>query len=285
MPRLSKSSAVPSTVAPAPPVHRAPSVGRGRDQHGPCRRCNVPDRPFRAVVGRRRPGSEPRLARRRGSHVPRSERCGAAAPRPHGPVRTLEVLLVAAGGIGGAFGGLRLYDTLQQHPGAARAGSPARHDGLPGYTSIRPLLWPALLAAEEAPDQFGRLHLRPGLPGSPGVAHPLARRRRRLHVGRRHRHGVEADPDGDALRLPPLPVDHDGGQRPQRELLRRPRGAVGQLFRRWRRHPRLRPRAYGFAQSLGCVELPVAHAAVAWRWIHYGTVVTVLPGPHSTPAT
>ena len=43
--------------------------------------------------------------------------------------------------------------------------------------------------------------------------------------------------------------------------------------------------SYGFPQSLGCVELPVAHAAVAWRWIHYGTVVTVLPEPHSTPAT
>lgn len=32
---------------------------------------------------------------------------------------------------------------------------------------------------------------------------------------------------------------------------------------------------YGFPQSLGCVELPIAAAASAWQWIHYGTLVTV----------
>lgn len=37
--------------------------------------------------------------------------------------------------------------------------------------------------------------------------------------------------------------------------------------------------SYGFPQSLGCVELPVANAAQAWNWIHYGTLVTVLPAP------
>jgi lipoprotein-anchoring transpeptidase ErfK/SrfK len=35
--------------------------------------------------------------------------------------------------------------------------------------------------------------------------------------------------------------------------------------------------SYGFPQSLGCVELPVSHAAVAYKWIHYGTVVTIEP--------
>jgi len=35
--------------------------------------------------------------------------------------------------------------------------------------------------------------------------------------------------------------------------------------------------SYGFPQSLGCVELPVANAAVAWTWLHYGTLVTVSP--------
>lgn len=33
--------------------------------------------------------------------------------------------------------------------------------------------------------------------------------------------------------------------------------------------------AYGFPQSLGCVELPIPNAALAWTWIHYGTPVTV----------
>ena len=35
--------------------------------------------------------------------------------------------------------------------------------------------------------------------------------------------------------------------------------------------------SYGFPQSLGCVELPVGNAAVAWTWLHYGTLVTVSP--------
>jgi hypothetical protein len=35
--------------------------------------------------------------------------------------------------------------------------------------------------------------------------------------------------------------------------------------------------AYGFPQSLGCVELPVPVAARAWPYIHYGTLVTVMP--------
>jgi len=35
--------------------------------------------------------------------------------------------------------------------------------------------------------------------------------------------------------------------------------------------------SYGFPQSLGCTELPVANAAVAWKWLHYGTLVTISP--------
>ncbi len=33
--------------------------------------------------------------------------------------------------------------------------------------------------------------------------------------------------------------------------------------------------SYGFPQSLGCVELPVSQAAIAWKWLHYGTVVNI----------
>jgi peptidoglycan hydrolase-like protein with peptidoglycan-binding domain len=45
------------------------------------------------------------------------------------------------------------------------------------------------------------------------------------------------------------------------------------------------PRAsYGFPQSLGCVELPFAEAKVAWPYLTYGSLVTVLPGSQ-TPST
>lgn len=33
--------------------------------------------------------------------------------------------------------------------------------------------------------------------------------------------------------------------------------------------------SYGFPQSLGCVELPVSQAAIAWKWLHYGSLVTI----------
>ena len=36
-------------------------------------------------------------------------------------------------------------------------------------------------------------------------------------------------------------------------------------------------KAYGFPQSLGCVELPVHQGAIAWKYMSYGTLVTVLP--------
>jgi peptidoglycan hydrolase-like protein with peptidoglycan-binding domain len=42
--------------------------------------------------------------------------------------------------------------------------------------------------------------------------------------------------------------------------------------------------SYGFPQSLGCVELPLAEAKVAWPYLTYGSLVTVLPGAQ-TPST
>ncbi len=36
---------------------------------------------------------------------------------------------------------------------------------------------------------------------------------------------------------------------------------------------------YGFPQSAGCVELPIATAKVVYGYMHYGTLVTVLPIP------
>lgn len=160
------------------------------------------------------------------------------------------------------------------------------HDGLPGYTSIRPLLWPALLAAEEAhrtnPVGYTYALVSQDLPESLTLWHDgtdvytsvantgMASRPTptgTYFVYRRFQSTTMAgsNPNGSYY------VDHgvrwvnyfDGGV------------AIHGFVRA----------SYGFPQSLGCVELPIAHAAVAWRWIHYGTVVTVLPGPHSTPAT
>jgi hypothetical protein len=34
--------------------------------------------------------------------------------------------------------------------------------------------------------------------------------------------------------------------------------------------------AYGFPQSLGCIELPIPNAAIAWLYLHIGTLVTIV---------
>jgi Bacterial Ig-like domain/L,D-transpeptidase catalytic domain len=44
--------------------------------------------------------------------------------------------------------------------------------------------------------------------------------------------------------------------------------------------------SYGFPQSLGCVELPLSEARIAWPYLTYGSLVTVRPGadtPSSSP--
>lgn len=47
--------------------------------------------------------------------------------------------------------------------------------------------------------------------------------------------------------------------------------------------------SYGFPQSLGCVELPIPHAATVWTLLHYGTLVSVVghytPGSSVTPVS
>lgn len=42
---------------------------------------------------------------------------------------------------------------------------------------------------------------------------------------------------------------------------------------------------YGYPQSVGCVELPVDKAKVAWSWLHYGTLVTVSSTPFPSIAS
>ena len=33
--------------------------------------------------------------------------------------------------------------------------------------------------------------------------------------------------------------------------------------------------SYGFPQSLGCIEMPVSQAAIAWKWLHFGSLVSI----------
>jgi len=158
-----------------------------------------------------------------------------------------------------------------------------RHDGLPAYSSIRPQMWSALLTAEANhtmnPEGYTYALVSQTQPESltlwhdgtdvytsvanTGIAQtptPVGT----FFVYRRFTSTTMegTNPDGSYY------VDHgvrwvnyfDGGV------------AIHGFIRA----------AYGFPQSLGCVELPVSHAAVAWTWIHYGTVVTVLPEPSTS---
>ncbi len=43
--------------------------------------------------------------------------------------------------------------------------------------------------------------------------------------------------------------------------------------------------AYGFPQSLGCIELPIPNAKVAWLYLHIGTLVTVVTNAPSGATT
>jgi hypothetical protein len=43
--------------------------------------------------------------------------------------------------------------------------------------------------------------------------------------------------------------------------------------------------SYGFPQSLGCVELPWSSAKFIWKYLTYGTLVTVAPGSQTPPGS
>lgn len=155
-----------------------------------------------------------------------------------------------------------------------------RTHGLPAYTSIRPILWSTLLTAvsdgstnpegytyalvsQARPESLTLWHdgrvvftsvANTGIPQAPtpvGTFFVYLRYRSQTMRG--------VNPDGQPYVDPGVPfVNYFDGS-----------VAIHGFVRA----------AYGFPQSLGCVELPPANAAVAWKWIHYGTVVTVLPEP------
>lgn len=157
-----------------------------------------------------------------------------------------------------------------------------RHNGLPAYTSIRPQLWDAVLKAEERPvanpDGYTYAMVSENEPESLTLWHdgrvvytsvantgiastptPTGTYFVYLRYASQTMRGT--NPDGTYY------IDHgvrwvnyfDGSD------------AIHGFIRS----------SYGFPQSLGCVELPVANAAVAWKWIHYGTLVTIAPAGQS----
>lgn len=160
-----------------------------------------------------------------------------------------------------------------------------RKDGLPGYTSIRPQMWSALLTAEAdrsmnpegytyalvsqaQPESLTLWHdgsvvytsaANTGIPQTPTPVGTFFVYRRFASTTMQ---GL--NPNGSYY------VDHGVAW-------------VNYFDTGYAIHGFVRA-AYGFPQSLGCVELPVANAAIAWNWIHYGTVVTVLPEPGAPAA-
>jgi peptidoglycan hydrolase-like protein with peptidoglycan-binding domain len=156
-----------------------------------------------------------------------------------------------------------------------------RRDGLPAYDSIRPQLWPDLLSkvADGATNPEGYTYAlvsqaRPesltlwhdgrdvytsvANTGLPGAATPVGTFFIYLRYTSHTMQGV--DPiTGTTYTDPGVPwINYFDGS-----------VAIHGFVRA----------SYGFPQSLGCVELPPANAAVAWKWLHYGTLVTVLPEP------
>jgi hypothetical protein len=159
------------------------------------------------------------------------------------------------------------------------------HDGLPGYTSIRPLLWPALLGAEKAgrEDPVGYTYAL--------VSQALPETLTLWHNGA----DVLDSVVNTGIAATPTPVGTFFVYRRFASTTMSGTNPDGAPYLdtgvRWVSyfdggvaiHGFVRA-SYGFPQSLGCVELPLAMAARAWGWIHYGTLVTVLAEPSATKA-
>ena len=151
-----------------------------------------------------------------------------------------------------------------------------RSNGMPAYTSIRPQLWPALLNAEAS-----------GLTNTNGYSYTTVSKTipetiTIWHDGSVVLHtlvntGLPQTPTPDGtffvyLRYPTQTmtgtningsyyVDHGV------KWVNYIDGSVAI-------HGFVRT-SYGFPQSLGCIELPVSQAARAWKWLHYGSLVSI----------
>jgi hypothetical protein len=154
------------------------------------------------------------------------------------------------------------------------------HDGLPGYTSIRPVLWPYLLSAETA-----------GRTNREGYTYALVSQATPETLTLWHDGAdVLTSPVNTGIAATPTPVGTFFVYRRFASTTMSGTNPNGTYYLdhgvRWVNyfdggvaiHGFVRA-AYGFPQSLGCVELPLPEAAAAWGYLHYGSVVTVLPEP------
>jgi hypothetical protein len=151
-----------------------------------------------------------------------------------------------------------------------------RQHGLPAYTSIRPILWSTLLTAEGEdtvnPDGYSYIMVFKTLPEHIEVWHDGT-----IVYTSIANTGIPQDPTTDGtyfIYLRYASTTMSGYN---------PNGAYYDDHGvRWVNyfngseavHAFIRA-SYGFPQSLGCVELPPANAAVVWTLVHYGTLVTI----------
>lgn len=151
-----------------------------------------------------------------------------------------------------------------------------RKNGLPAYTSIRKQLWPALLNAQASgtqnPEGYSYASVSKARPETITIWH---NGKTVLHTLVNTGLPQTPTPNGDFfvyLRYPTQTmrgtningsyyVDHGV------KWVNYIDGSVAI-------HGFVRA-SYGFPQSLGCIELPVSQAAIAWKWLHYGSLVHI----------
>lgn len=153
-----------------------------------------------------------------------------------------------------------------------------REDGLPAYTSMRPVMWSALLNAEVAsktnPEGYTYALVSQVQPESLTLWHDG----KDVYTSVANT-GISQTktPVGTFFVYLRFPSTTMSGTNPNGTYyLDHGVKWVNYFDSGYAIHGFVRA-SYGFPQSLGCVELPVSHAAVAYKWIHYGTVVTIEP--------
>ena len=104
---------------------------------------------------------------------------------------------------------------------------------------------------------------------------PSTRTARRLQHPGQHRGGRSHHRQRDLAGLRPLHGDHNERDQPRWLALLGPGHPVGELLQRRGRPARLRAGVLWLPQSDGCVEMPVANAAVVFPLTPIGTLVTV----------
>lgn len=151
-----------------------------------------------------------------------------------------------------------------------------RSQGIAAYSSIRPLIWPALLSAEAA-----------GVPNNNGYTYAMVSKTSPETITLWHDGKIvfsslvntglaqTPTPNGTFYVYFRYPTQTMRGQNINGSYYV-DHGVkwVNYIYGSVAIHGFIRA-SYGFPQSLGCIELPVSQAAIAWKWLHYGSVVNI----------